>query len=111
MGVWVRVCDPSDVPLGEVRGFPVDLLAFPLLVAHVDDGRFLASASICPHEDVSLLTGDLDGVVITCPGHGYEFHLETGRCPHDAGLRLRRFPVRVSEDGVFVEIDLHRPGG
>jgi nitrite reductase/ring-hydroxylating ferredoxin subunit len=111
MGIWVRVCEASDVPPGEVRGFAVSPLAFPVLVAHVEDGRFLASTSICPHEDVSLLTGDLQGAVITCPGHGYEFDLGSGLCAHDTSLRLRRFPVRVAGGALFVEVDLHRPGG
>ncbi|HTE49295.1 MAG TPA: Rieske 2Fe-2S domain-containing protein [Kofleriaceae bacterium] len=111
MGFWVRVGSTDEVPAGEVRGFHVAQLSFPVMVAHVGDGRFLAATSICPHEDVSLLHGELQGTVINCPGHGYEFDLVSGRCPHDAGLRLRRFAVRVEGDGIYVEIDLHRPHG
>lgn len=107
MAVWLRVCEAGDVPAGEVRGFRVALLSFPIMVAHVG-GRFLASSSICPHEDVSLLGGDLHGQVLTCPGHGYEFDLESGSCAHDAGLRLRRFPVQEAGGAIYVEIDLHR---
>jgi nitrite reductase/ring-hydroxylating ferredoxin subunit len=110
MSSWVRVCDASDIPAGQMRGIQVGVLSFPILVAHVGD-RYLASSSICPHEDVSLLGGDLHGAVLTCPGHAYEFDLVTGRCGHDATLCLRRFPVRVSGGAVYVEIDLHRPGG
>jgi nitrite reductase/ring-hydroxylating ferredoxin subunit len=109
MATWVRICEASDVPAGQVRGFHVPIFSFPILIAHVD-GRFLASSSICPHEDVSLLGGDLHGEVLTCPGHGYDFDLATGRCAHDAGLRLRRFPVRLDGGALYVEIDLHRGG-
>ena len=108
MARWVRICDAADVPPGTVRGFSVPELFFPIMVAHVA-GRFLAASSICPHEDVSLLGGDLHGQVITCPGHGYEFDLESGRCGHDAGLRLRRYAVREVGGALEVEIDLHRP--
>jgi nitrite reductase/ring-hydroxylating ferredoxin subunit len=107
MGVWVRVCDASEVPEGEVRGFPVPILVFPILVANVE-GRYLASSSICPHEDVSLLSGDLHGPMLTCPGHGYDFDLATGRCAHDRSLLLRRYPVRLQGGAIYVEIDLHR---
>ena len=108
MRIWVRVCEAGDVPPGEVHAFLVAELSFPVLVAHVE-GRFLASTSICPHEDVSLIGGDLTGAVVTCPGHGYEFDLETGRCGHDAGLRLRRYPVRLVDGAIHVEIDLSQP--
>jgi nitrite reductase/ring-hydroxylating ferredoxin subunit len=110
MAVWVRVCDESAIPAGEIRGFWIGELAFPVLVAHVG-GRFLASTSICPHEDVSLLGGNLEGTVVTCPGHGYEFDLDSGQCGHDAGLRLRRFPVRLIDGAVHIDIDLHRRFG
>ncbi len=108
MSSWVRVCDAGDVPAGAIRGFRVAPLSFPILVAHVGD-QYLASTSICPHEDVSLLDGDLHGTVVTCPGHAYEFDLVTGRSAHDASLCLRRFPVHVTGGAVYVEIDLHRP--
>ena len=110
MALWLRICDASDVPPGQVRGFLVPLLSFPILIAHVGD-RFLASSSICPHEDVSLLGGHLQGQVVTCPGHGYDFDLETGRCPHDPTLRLRRFAVKLDQGALYVEIDLHRGAG
>jgi nitrite reductase/ring-hydroxylating ferredoxin subunit len=107
MAVWVRVCDASEIPEGEVRGFPVSIFSFPILVANVG-GRYFASSSICPHEDVSLLTGDLHGPILTCPGHSYDFDLVTGHCTHDPHLRLRRFPVRLQGGAIYVEIDLHR---
>jgi nitrite reductase/ring-hydroxylating ferredoxin subunit len=107
VGLWVRVGGVDEVPVGEVRGFDVPPLAVPVMVAHVADGRYLAATSMCPH--VSLLNGDLEGTVIRCPGHAYDFDLTSGRCAHDAGLRLRRFPVRVRGDGLYVEIDLTRP--
>ena len=108
MARLIRVCDRRDVPVGEVRGFRIAELAFPVLIAHVREGQYLASSSICPHEDVSLLDGDLQGPVITCPGHGYEFDLTTGRCPHDAALRLRRFPIHFSGEAVLIELDLYQ---
>jgi len=108
MGVWVRICSANDVPIGQVRGFHIEILSFPVLVAQVEAGRFLAASSVCPHEDISLVGGELRGAVITCPGHGYEFDLMSGQCAHDAGLRLRLFPVRLSDDVLYVNIDLHR---
>lgn len=103
----LRVCRVGDVGPGATVGFPVAGLTFPVMIANVD-GRLLAASSICPHEDVSLLDGDLRGAIVTCPGHGYEFDLETGRCAHDRSLVLNRFPVQVLGDQVYIEVDLVR---
>jgi nitrite reductase/ring-hydroxylating ferredoxin subunit len=98
-----RVCRMNDVPVGEMRGFAVAGLPDPILVANVD-GRLHATASICPHEDVSLLDGTLVAARVVCPGHGYAFDVATGRCTHDAGLRLPRHRVELVGDEVFVEL-------
>jgi nitrite reductase/ring-hydroxylating ferredoxin subunit len=97
----VRVCGVDDVPPGTTRGFRVAGLARPILVANVG-GRLRAVASTCPHEDVSLLDGDLDGSRIVCPGHGYAFDLDTGRCTHDASLLLPRHRVEIVAGDVYV---------
>jgi nitrite reductase/ring-hydroxylating ferredoxin subunit len=106
--MWVRVCKVSDVVTGEMQAHLVEGLTIPILITRLVDGRFVASAAICPHEDVMLDGGELRGTRVVCPGHGYQFDLETGRCAHDAALRLRRFPARVVGDEVHVLIDLVR---
>jgi nitrite reductase/ring-hydroxylating ferredoxin subunit len=103
---WVRVCRVAEVPAGWMRAFPVAGLGIPVLVADLGGGRFAASSGICPHEDVMLEAGDLEGGRVVCPGHGYQFDLETGRCTHDQDLRLRRFPVQVVGDEIHIRIDL-----
>ena len=59
---------------------------------------------MCPHEDVALAGGDLEGSELVCPGHGYGFDLATGACTHDRTLALRRYPVTVTGDEVWVDL-------
>lgn len=103
MALRVRVCRTTDVTEGELRGFPVAGVAWPILVTRVD-GEIVATSSVCPHEDVSLLDGELDGGVVTCPGHAYELDLRTGRCLHDARLELRRYRVTIVGDDVWIDL-------
>jgi nitrite reductase/ring-hydroxylating ferredoxin subunit len=103
MALRFRVCRVGDVPPGEMRGFAVLGLHAPVLIANLD-GRLVATASICPHEDVSLLDGDLEEGRVVCPGHAYAFDLTTGRCAHDPTLRLPRHRIEVVGDEVFVEL-------
>jgi len=103
MALRVRVCRFGQVPPGDHRGFTVAGVTWPILVANVD-GEIIATAGVCPHEDVSLIAGDLEGAVITCPGHSYRFDLRSGRCEHDPQLVLRRYPVTLIGDEVWVDL-------
>jgi nitrite reductase/ring-hydroxylating ferredoxin subunit len=79
------------------------------------DGEFFALRNRCPHQAGALCEGTLWGVlradvpgvfdyspsreILTCPWHGWEFHVRTGQswC-EPRRLRVRRFEVTV-EDG------------
>ena len=86
-----------------MRGFAVEGVDVPVLVANLD-GVLVATTSMCPHEDVSLLDGDLCGTRITCPGHAYEFDVVTGACSHDPELWLNRYHITIVGDEVFVDL-------
>lgn len=103
MALHVRVCRVSDIPTGEMRGFTVEGVDKPILIANID-GVFRATASMCPHEDVSLLDGDLDGSKLTCPGHSYEFDVVTGACTHDPELCLNRYQVTIVGEELYVDL-------
>lgn len=49
-------------------------------------------------------TFSTERVHIVCPWHAWEFDIETGECAGDRTLQLRRFPVRVEGDEVYVEV-------
>ena len=103
MALRVLVCRLADVVPGELRAFAVPGVTWPVIVAFVD-GALVACPGVCPHEDVALSDGDFDGAAITCHGHGYRFDLATGRCTHDPGLELRRYPITVVGDAVWVDL-------
>jgi nitrite reductase/ring-hydroxylating ferredoxin subunit len=103
MALRVRVCALGDVADGELRAFAVDGVTWPVIVTRVD-GVLVAVPGVCPHEDVPLATGELRGRAIVCAGHGYAFDLETGRCRHDPGLELRRYPITLIDGAVWVDL-------
>ena len=103
MAMRVRVCWLADVAEGELRAFRVDGVTWPVIVTMVD-GELFAVPGVCPHEDVELAGGELAGAVVTCPGHGYMFDLRSGRCRHDPGLELRRYPITLVGDEVWVDL-------
>jgi nitrite reductase/ring-hydroxylating ferredoxin subunit len=103
MALRVYVCRRGEVIPGRINAFAVSGVTWPVIVTIVD-GELIACPGVCPHEDVALAGGDLEGATITCPGHGYHFDLHTGRCAHDAGLELRRYPIMLVGDEIWVDL-------
>jgi nitrite reductase/ring-hydroxylating ferredoxin subunit len=103
MALRVRVCTVAEVVDDELRAFAVRGVTWPVIVTRLD-GEIVAVPGVCPHEDVPLADGYLHAGAIICPGHAYRFDLRTGRCAHDAGLELRRYPVTIVGDEVWADL-------
>jgi nitrite reductase (NADH) small subunit len=97
-----RVASPGDIPVGQ--GFSVEANGLSIAVFNAGSGRFYACGGICPHEDGPLAEGWLEGEVVVCPWHGFDFDLGTGHCLVDPELSIRVFPVRVTDDAVEVDL-------
>lgn len=85
------------------------------------DGDYFALADRCPHRGAPLCSsgevvnavegvGDAarvtrEGALVRCPWHKWDFEIATGRCPADARLRVRRYPVRVDGEELVVSLD------
>jgi 3-phenylpropionate/trans-cinnamate dioxygenase ferredoxin component len=59
-------------------------------------GQIFAIADVCSHDDGPVGEGDLDGYAITCPRHGAQFDLRTGKVLQmPAVIDIPAYPVRV----------------
>ena len=60
-----RLARLDEIPAGRLRAFTVPGVTWPVLATRLG-GTIIATAGVCPHEDVSLADGDLDGDCLTC---------------------------------------------
>jgi nitrite reductase/ring-hydroxylating ferredoxin subunit len=97
------VCRVSAVAPGENKGFLVPGIDVPVMVTNIG-GTLYATTSMCPHEEVSLLGGRVDGARVVCPGHAYEFDVTTGRCPFDPELELFQYKTTIVDDLLYIEL-------
>jgi nitrite reductase/ring-hydroxylating ferredoxin subunit len=74
-----------------------------IMVANVD-GAYHAMDNICSHSGGSLADGYLDGAVVMCPLHGWEYDVTSGCCTHIRDECLPTFSVVVQDGEVFVEV-------
>ena len=72
------------------------------------DGQYYAINNICPHLGGVLHYGFLEGKVITCPLHLWEFDVKTGKCIWPGRERIATYPVKVEGDDILVDVDSPR---
>lgn len=96
---FVRVAKTADVPPGSGRVVVVQ--GHPVALFNVD-GRFYALSNVCLHRGGPVGEGELDGTIVTCPLHGWEYDVRTGSNTINPTARLRAFDVRVDGDDVLV---------
>lgn len=102
MSHWVPVTCVGDLPNGTAR----EVVAGGRVVAVFNvDGKFFALDGICPHQGGPLGKGKLDGCILTCPWHGWQFDVRTGQHQVNPSLLHPAFPVRIDGDIVLVDIE------
>ncbi len=99
MGEGVRVARVSEIPPGSAKVVVVQ--GHPVALFHVD-GSFYAVSNVCLHRGGPIGEGTLDGPVVTCPMHGWEYDVRTGRNLANPMARLRTYAVQVDGDDLLV---------
>jgi nitrite reductase/ring-hydroxylating ferredoxin subunit len=74
---FVSVCRLDEVPVGEVRQFRVG--GKEIALARVAEGECYAVGGRCTHLRAPLGKGALEGTTLTCPWHGSQFDVASGR--------------------------------
>ena len=95
VGQLHTVARAEDVPPGEARVVKAGEREFALYNL---DGEFHATQGQCLHLKGPLGHGKLEGCVISCPWHGWQYDVRTGENEFDRALALETFEV-VVEDG------------
>jgi nitrite reductase/ring-hydroxylating ferredoxin subunit len=96
-----RIAAVSEVAPGTGK----EIVAAGRIVALFNvDGTFHALDGICPHAGGPLAKGRMTGCFVTCPWHGWQFDVTSGKHRLNATLTQPSFPVTIEGDDVFVEI-------
>ena len=109
------VCPAEEIPEG--GKFIVQVGDISIGVFRIQ-GKFYALRNLCPHKGGPLCQGHiqtthrpsdvhrfepaLEGRVIRCPWHGWEFDIVTGKGLYDRRGRAQTYPVHVNAEGDVV---------
>src|SRR5262249_18970288 len=72
-------------------------------VARVGD-EFYALHGHCMHLQGPLCEGRLEGYVLSCPWHGWQYDVRTGENEFDRAIKLDTYPVQVEDGEVRVAV-------
>lgn len=102
---WIKVAEniaeiafqANDLAVVDVSGKKISLGRF--------NSQIFAFAYQCPHAAAILADGYIDAKgQVVCPMHSYKFSLSTGKNTSGEGYTLRRWPIELREDGLYVAI-------
>ena len=101
MSNFVRVANTDALKPGECR---VITAKGKTLALYNVNNQYFATENSCSHRAGPLGDGILDGDIVTCPWHGWQFDVTTGKREADDQVRLKTFDVMVTSRHVLVKL-------
>ena len=95
----VRVMGVGDLPPG--KGHVTGVNGREIAIFNVD-GTFFAIDNTCAHRGGPLGEGELEGAVVTCPWHGWEYNVWTGISLTTPSASVKTYEVKVDGDNVNI---------
>lgn len=97
---WVAVASTKDLVRRRKLRVEIDGHA---VVLFDTGGRVFALDDLCVHQQRSLFKGTLLHGKVVCPGHQWQFDLQTG-FEADQDRCQPTYPVRVEDETVYVDL-------
>ncbi len=99
---YLEIAPASELPSGE-RLF-VEIEGKPVVIFNLA-GSFFSIADVCSHDDGPVGEGRLEGFAITCPRHGAQFDIRTGKVLQmPAVVDIPAYPVKIVDGMIQVGV-------
>ena len=99
---WTRICQMEEIPVlgSRIVEYKVDNIA----VFRTASDQVFALLDRCPHKGGPLSQGIVHGETVTCPLHGFNIDLSSGKAKAPDEGCARRFPVKIENGDVFLQL-------
>ena len=105
---WLRVCAAEEIADGRAR---IAVLPNGDRVAVFRDGdRLSAISNACAHQNGPLGEGRILDCLVTCPWHGFQYDVTTGRSPAPFTEKIPTYNLRLEDGIVLVDSQANPPG-
>ncbi len=100
---FLRVCSFDDLWEGEMKVFTVN--GTEVLLVHLKGGHVTATQVVCPHQNVELVEGTLEGDILTCRMHLWQFNVRTCIGHNPTHTQIASYPTQIQGDEIFVDVN------
>ena len=102
MADWVAVAKTTELGAGQAK--TVEVQGQSIAVFNVE-GAYYAIDDICTHQGASLSEGSVEDAAVTCPWHGAQFDLKTGKAlSFPAVTGVKSYPVKIEGHDIQLQI-------
>lgn len=101
MSDFMKVASLSDLAAGSCKTVEANGRAIALFNVN---GTIYALDNTCLHRGGPLGEGMLEGEVVTCPWHGWQYGVKTGENVMDSSLKVAAYPVQVEGNDIKVAV-------
>ncbi|MFB3924156.1 MAG: Rieske (2Fe-2S) protein [Terriglobia bacterium] len=101
MAGFVKVASVAELPAGSCKAVEVDGKTIALFNV---SGQVFALDNTCLHQGGPLGEGTLEGDVVTCPWHMWEYNVRTGEKVGNPALKIAAYPVQVEGNDIKVAV-------
>src|SRR5437899_9986288 len=98
---FVKVCSTADLAQGQCKA--VEAAGKTVALFNVN-GTICALDNTCLHRGGPLGEGILEGDVVTCPWHMWQYKAETGENLRDSNITVATYPVQVEGGDIKVAV-------
>ncbi|MBI3073224.1 MAG: Rieske (2Fe-2S) protein [Deltaproteobacteria bacterium] len=102
MAEFVHALKLTELPPGSAK--TVEIGAAKIALYNVG-GQIHATADTCLHRGASLGDeGSLDGKLVVCGWHGWEYDVTNGECTMNRSKKLACFETKIDGDAIWVKV-------
>ena len=101
MADFVKVASLSELAAGSCKAVEVGGKAIALFNV---EGTVYALDNTCLHRGGPLGEGMLEGDVVTCPWHMWEYNVRTGEKVETPSIKVAQYEVRVEDNDIKVAV-------
>jgi len=98
---FVKLATLDELPVGAAREVEFEGRVYAL---YNIDGVISAIDGICPHQGGPLAEGSVEGTTVTCPWHGWQIDVRTGKTQLGAKITQSIFDVTIEDQDVLVAV-------